>query len=190
VLLGRSSKITKINPWWIRDQFMGGLTAETFNDHTDEAWGKTNKEFFEIVEKGLVDKVLAEKLQAVNYWKEMEILAASITSGDEKFRDYVRVSTTYGRIKYEIIQQSWIVMLKGLEGDKRGEYEVQNIENAAKNYKKLWQEFKQLKKENEQCATLYLPYGFNNHYKELHTDEGMDKAVMKYEKVVLERSGK
>ncbi|MBI9063891.1 MAG: hypothetical protein JEZ14_18050 [Marinilabiliaceae bacterium] len=180
VFLGRSSKITKINPWWIRDHFMGGLTAPEFNDHTDEAWGKTNKEFFEIVDNGLVDEILTEKAQAVAFWNEIEQLAASITSGDEKFRDYLRVSCTYGRIKYDIIQQAWIVMLKGLEGEKSGKYEKEVIRKASQKYEQLWKEFKVLKKNNEQCASLYLPYGFNNHYKELHSDEGMDKAVRKY----------
>lgn len=180
VLLGRSSKITTINPWWIRDQFIGGLTEDTFNDHTSEAWGKTNKEFREIVENGIVNEILTEKDNAVKIWEEIEQLAFSITGGDEKFRDYVRVSSTYGRIKYDIIKQGWIVMLKGLEGDKLGKYEIQIIEKAADEYYNLWKEFKQLKANNEQCASLYLPYGFNNHYKELHTDEGMDKAVMKY----------
>ena len=186
VFYGRSSKITKINPWWIRDQFMGGLTAPEFNNHTDEAWGKTNKEFFEIVKKGLVDEILSEKAQAVGFWNEIEILANSITSGDEKFQDYLRVSCTYGRIKYDIIQQAWIVMLKGLEGDRSGTYDNEVILTAIKKYDKLWNEFKALKRENEQCASLYLPYGFNNHYDELHSDEGMEKAVRKYEKLIGE----
>lgn len=180
VFYGRSSMITDINPWWIRDQFMGGLTAPEFNDQTDEAWGKTNKEFFEIVEKGLVDEILEEKAQAIGYWNTIEKLAASITSGDKELREYIGVSSTYGRIKYEIIQQAWIVMLKGLEGEKSGNYDTDVILTASKKYNRLWEEFKLLEEENEQCASIYLPYGFNNHYDALHSDEGMDKAVKKY----------
>ncbi len=180
VLLGRSSKIAKINPWWIRDQYMGGITAPEFNSQTDEAWGKTNKEFNEIVEKGLVDTILQEKKHAVDIWKEIEKLAGTVTSGDEKFRDYLRVSSSYGRIKYEIIRQAWIVMLKGLEGDKTGRYDKEVIKTAFRNYEALWKEFADLKANNEQCATLYLPFGFSNNYKDLHSDEGMDKAVRKY----------
>ncbi|MCY1719395.1 hypothetical protein OU798_03530 [Prolixibacteraceae bacterium Z1-6] len=180
VLLGRSSKLTQINPWWIRDQFMGGLTDPGFNAHTDEAWGKTNKEFKEIVEKGLVDPVLEEKAQAVAIWKEMEILAGQLTTGDDTFRDYVCVSCAYGRIKYEIIEQAWTIMLKGLQGDKNETYNKEAVQKAFQKYELLWKEYNELKANNKQCATLYLPYGFNNHYKELHSDEGMDKAVRKY----------
>lgn len=184
VLLGRSSKITRINPWWIRDEFMGGLTAPDFNRQTDEAWGKTNKEFNEIVAKGLVDTILQEKKHAVDMWMEIERLAGTVTSGDEKLRDYLRVSASYGRIKYEIIQQAWIVMLKGLEGDKAGSYNKEVIQTAFLNYKALWKEFAELKANNEQCATLYQPFGFSNKFKDLHSDEGMDKAVRKYEAII------
>ncbi len=50
VLIGRSSKITDINPFWIRDQFMGGLTTNSFNIHTSEAWGTLNSTFDYIIE--------------------------------------------------------------------------------------------------------------------------------------------
>ena len=183
VFYGRSSKLTKINPWWIRDQFMGGLTAPAFNDFTSEAWGKTNKEFAEIVAKGIVDEILEEKAMAVDFWKEIETKAQSITSGDDKFRDYLRVSSSYGRIKYQIVEQAWIVMLKGLEGEKTGSFEKKRIQDAAKKYNSLWEEFKALKANNEQCASLYLPYAFDYHKKEFYGEEGMEKAVRKYEKM-------
>jgi len=187
VLIGRSSKITRINPWWIRDQYMGGLTSPDFNSYTEEAWGKLNRDFVEINEKGIVDDILKEKAEAVNVWREIESLSEQITTGDEKFRDYLRVSCKYGRIKYEIIQQAWIVMLKGMEGDKKGTYDVKTIHDAYLKYVKLWNDFRALKAGNEQCATLYFPYSFSNRYKELHCDEGMDKAVKKYVKLVEHR---
>lgn len=180
VLYGRSSRITKINPLWIRDQFMGGITDPEFNNHTAEAWGKLNEDFEYIVENDLVFDVLAEKAQAVSFWKEIEILANSITSGDEKIQDYVRVSSAYGRIKYEIIQQGWIVMLKGMEGEKNGRFDTIRILDAKSKYDQLWKDFKELKERNQQCATLYLPYSFDLNNEDFHGDEGMDKAVNKY----------
>ncbi|WP_223552213.1 hypothetical protein [Aestuariivivens sp. NBU2969] len=184
VFYGRSSKITKINPWWIRDQFMGGLTIPEFNNHNDEAWGKTNKEFNHIVENNLTDAILEEKAEAVKIWKEIEQLANHFDSGDEYFIDYLKVSCTYGRIKYEIIQQAWIIMLKGLQGDKTGNYDSGSIRDAFIQYERLWVEFRELKDNNTQCASLYLPFSFNNLYKELHSDEGMDKAVKKYVEII------
>jgi hypothetical protein len=164
---------------------MGGLTSPEFNAHTEEAWGKLNADFDRIVKEGIVDEILAEKKEAVDTWKEIESLSKQVTTGNDKFRDYLRVSCEYGRIKYEIIEQAWIVMLKGLKGDKTGEYDVDAILKAYKNYKKLWADFKALKENNEQCATLYVPYGFSNLYKDLHSDEGMEKAVNKYAGIAM-----
>lgn len=180
VLLGRSSKIIRINPWWIRDQFMGGLTSPDYNSQTSEAWGKLNQDFENIVKKNLVDSILNEKTKAVETWEKIEQLSKSITTGSDKFRDYLTVSCTYGRIKYDIIRQGWIVMLKGLQGDKTHSYNRKAIETAYHSYEKLWKEFDDLKAHHPQCATLYVPYGFNNKYADFHSDEGMDKAVKKY----------
>jgi hypothetical protein len=67
-------------------------------------------------------------------WKEIERLAGIVTTGYEKFRDYLRVSSFYGRIKYQIIQQAWIVMLKDLEADMAHRYDNEVIQTAFLNY--------------------------------------------------------
>jgi hypothetical protein len=177
VFYGRTSKVANINTLWIRDQFMGGITAPEFNSHTKEAWGKLNKDFKVIVDKNLVDAVLEEKAMAVGIWNEIERLSKSITSGDDKFKDYLRVSSSYGRIKYEIIQQAWIIMLKAMESEKTRIYEKAAILDAKVKYDQLWNDFKYLKANNQQCATLYQPYSFDLNYETFHGEEGMDKAV-------------
>jgi hypothetical protein len=156
---------------------MGGITAPEFNSHTKEAWGKLNKDFKVIVDKNLVDAVLEEKAMAVGIWNEIERLSKSITSGDDKFKDYLRVSSSYGRIKYEIIQQAWIIMLKAMESEKTRIYEKAAILDAKVKYDQLWNDFKYSKANNQQCATLYQPYSFDLNYETFHGEEGMDKAV-------------
>lgn len=180
VLLGRTSKLARINPWWVRDDFMGGVTEDGFNNTNEEAWGKLNDDFNDIIKNNLVEAVLKEKAEAVSIWTEIENLSQSITSGDEKFKDYLIVSSSYGRIKYDIIQQAWIIMLKGMEGEQSGEYEKNTILEAKAKYNQLWIEFKLLKTNNPQCATLYKPYSFMLGNDNLHGEEGMENAVNKY----------
>lgn len=187
VLLGRSSKLTDINPWWIRDHFMGGVTVEDFNGNTDEAWGKLNDDFRRIIDNGMTEVILEEKQRAVDIWKRIEALSQSVSSGDEKFKDYLKVSCTYGRIKYEIIQQAWIVMLMGMEGELRGNSESESITTAKSRYDDLWSEFEALKINNPQCASLYLPYSFKLGPEVMHGKEGMEKAVQKYAGDVMEQ---
>lgn len=184
VLLGRSSKIADINPWWIRDQFMGGITEEAFNGQTDEAWGKLNKTFNAIIENEQTEAILEEKAEAVAIWRQIENLAQQISSGEEKTRDFIKTSSTYGRIKYEIIAQAWTIMLNGLEGDLTGSYDREKLAPAFLKYHNLWEEFKALAAGNGQVSTLYLPYSFSLDNDDLHTDEGMLKTVEHYEKLL------
>jgi len=185
VLLGRTSKLTHINPWWIRDHHMGGITAKDFNNH-EEAWGRLNEDFEQIISKGLVEDVLAEKEQAVHIWKKIETLSQLVITGDKLFKDYLKISSTYGRIKYEIIQQAWIVMLKGMEGEKKEVFDRELIIKSKHKYDQLWEEFRALKANNPQCATLYKPYGFMLGNEDLHGEEGMEKAVNRYLSLVVE----
>ena len=123
---------------------------------------------------------MAEKQQALNIWKKIENLSQTVTTGDEQFKDYLKVSSTYGRIKYEIIQQAWIVMLRGMEGEKSGVFDTESITVAKHKYDELWKEFRALKANNEQCATLYKPYSFMLGNDDLHGEEGMQKSVNRY----------
>ena len=185
VFLGRTSHLAHINPWWIRDEFMGGITSTDFNDH-QEAWGRLNEDFKNIVNQNLVDGILEEKQQAVNIWKKIENLSQTVTTGDEQFKDYLKVSSTYGRIKYEIIQQAWIVMLRGMEGEKNGVFNIESIMASKHKYDELWEEFKALKSNNIQCATLYKPYSFMLGNVDLHGEEGMQKSVNRYFSLISE----
>ena len=185
VLIGRSSKITDINPFWIRDQFMGGITTNSFNIHTSEAWGTLNSTFDYIIEKGIVDIVLEEKCSSVEIWKRMEKLSQEISTGSEKLRNHIRVSTTYGRIKYEIIYNAWIVMLKGYEGDKTGYYMHNIMQTSIENYDRLWEEFEALKRNEPQCATIYIPYSFVNNEDTKYADQGMKTSVDRYRELIL-----
>lgn len=180
VFYGRTSNVARINPWWIRDQFMGGITTDAFNNHTSEAWGKLNEDFKKIIADGLIDEVLDEKRQAVDIWKKIETLSKTVSSGDEKFRDYLKVSCSYGRIKYEIIEKAWFIMLNGMQETNNVVNNTPLIKEAKLRYDELWNEFQLLKANNEQCATLYKPYSFMLGTSDLHGEEGMHKAVEKY----------
>ncbi|WP_186758602.1 hypothetical protein [Echinicola salinicaeni] len=190
VLLGRSSKLTRINPWWIRDQFMGGVTTDEFNDFTEEAWGKTNEDFERILAEGIEEEIIEEKKQAVDIWKQIEVLAQEVKSGDEKAIEYLQVSSSYGRIKYSIIQVGWEIMLRGLKAEKTGNWTEPKIETLYEEYRSLWVAFKDLKNDHPESASLYLPYSFMLGTDSLHGEEGMEKAVNHYLGEFEEKSSK
>ncbi len=147
VLRGKHSKYGRYSVTWTRDQFINGAASLRgfFND---------------AIKNGIVEKVLAEKKESVDMWKRSVELAKQIRTKDEGLNEYLVTSTKYGRIKYEIIEKGWTVMLLGHIGDKTGEYDKEKIREAIARYDELWEEWKQLEKTSPSCATIYEPNGF------------------------------
>ncbi len=140
-----------------------------------------------MIGKGLVEKVLTEKTEAVALWKEIEALGHSTECPDAKMEEFIEVSCTYGRIKYEIVEKAWTVMLLGKVGDENGNYDTKRMKQAIAEYDALWDEWKTLKKNNPLCPTLY--YGNYGSYDvnaipPVTQVDGMDHSVNRYRKLV------
>ena len=147
VLRGKYTRYGSYNVAWTRDQFIHGS-------------GALSTYFTWVVEEGLVEEVLAEKKESVDLWVNMVQLAKQIETKDKALNEYLLTSTKYGRIKYEIYEKGWIVMLLGHIGDKTGKYDKESIRTAIDRYDELWEEWKQLEKKSPSCATIYEPNGF------------------------------
>ncbi len=167
--------ITKanFNVWWMRDHFMSDMSV--LNPFFDYAI-KYNK----------VEDVINEKKDAVDIWREIELLSAKIKMKDPEDEKYLIVSATYGRIKYEIIEKAFTVVLLGYLGDKTGKYDKPRIRQALKQYDKLWSDWKKLKEDNPSCATIYYPYAFSIDSKGVSGDieHGLITRINKYRKIV------
>lgn len=187
VLRGHSSLITEVGPWWIRDEFMGGIfPADSQINMNHERWGRLNQTFDGIIDKGLVDAMIAEKGQAAKIWQEIEDLSKAINGTNAQDIDYIKVSSSYGRIKYSIIHQAWVAMLKGYVGDKTGHYDIKTMRAAITQYDLLWQEFTALKEQHPQSATLYKPYAFIYEGPDYYGKYGMQHTIDRYRKVAFD----
>jgi hypothetical protein len=127
----------RVDVWWARDDTLG------------------SPDLAEFVKKGLVEKALAEKAEAVNIWKRIETLSGMIHFRDKQTADFVTTSATYGRIKHSIIEQLWTVILYGNIGEKTGTYDTGKISRAISTYDSLWQEWESLSKSSPSCSSLY-----------------------------------
>jgi hypothetical protein len=134
------------------------------------------------INNGKQEKVLAEKHQAVEIWKKMETLAGKIEMKNAGDTEYLRTSTTYGRIKFEIVEKAFIVMLLGHRGDITGNYDKKRIREALEDYDKLWLEWNRLKNNNPECATVYLPEAFRIDQNGVSGDKenGLGKTIDRY----------
>ncbi len=173
VLRGQYSLLGSVNVVWERDQYLGGL-------------GQLGGAFNNFVKRGLVEKVIAEKAEAVAIWRRIETLARQVHMPDSAMKEHLVTSCTYGRIKYEIIEKGWTIMLLGMVGDKAGRYDKPRVAGAIKAYDRLWDEWKTLEKSSPSCATIY-----KNHYcryvpqKGMFPASGMNDSVNKYRRIVM-----
>lgn len=139
--LGQQSVICPVSDWWCRDHY---LTAVDVSQQ---------------VKRGKVDECIAEKAKAVDMWKEAERLAAGITLKDPRDTEFMRVSTTYGRIKYQVIEQLWRIQLMLAEEKAGGKpLDLNAAKAAVAAYDKAFEEWRRLKRDHACCPTLYVDH--------------------------------
>ena len=159
VLRGQLTTLgAKINVWWARDHFFDEPDLSDF------------------INKGLVEKALAEKAESVALWQRIERIAHEIHAADPNTQEYIEVSAAYGRIKYEIVQQAWTILFAGRIGEKSGQYDREKIHTAIARYDQLWSEWRTLAKKHLCCATIYLDVGFDHR-------PGLGAAIDRYRKL-------
>ncbi len=161
------------NVWWVRDQYMSDMSV--LNNFFDYAI-KNNK----------TEDVINEKKEAVRIWKQIEELSDKIKMKKQKDMEYLKVSAAYGRIKYEITEKAFTIILLGYAGDKTGTYDKKRIKNAITSYDLLWEKWKKLKEEHPSCATIYVPYAFKIDSNGVSGDikHGLITRINKYRKIV------
>jgi hypothetical protein len=143
VLRGQLTTLgAKIDVWWARDHFFEAPELADFD------------------RQGLRSKALTEKAGAVTIWRDMEELAGKIHFPDPETAAFVRTSTTYGRIKYAIVEQAWRIQFIGRDADASMKFEEKSLENALQQYDMLWNEWQELEKSRPECSSIHKDTGF------------------------------
>ncbi|MEK9613643.1 MAG: hypothetical protein VW080_06935 [Flavobacteriaceae bacterium] len=137
VYRGQYSEIFRTNVWWCRDQYLPALNL----DH--------------VVKNNIQEEVLAEKRENIKLWKKMEKLAYEITIPDKSDDSFLKISTTYGRMKYEIIELIWKIQIILADQKINNKFDIKEAKATLKEFDYKWEEWTQLKKDNPDCPTLY-----------------------------------
>ena len=140
VYYGQASQYLNVNTWWIRDQYLTAINLD------------------QVVRKGLQEKILAEKHENLKIWKRMEQIAYEIQMDNPEDQSFLQVSTTYGRIKYEIIDLIWQMQIMLAENEAGQKLDKEMIKATMVAYDDKWAEWTFLKKQNPNCPTLYEDY--------------------------------
>lgn len=145
---GQCNSFASNNKWWSRDEFFS--VAD-------------NKNVLEqITKENLQDKILAEKAEASAIWQQIEALSKQLTLNDAKTLEAIRVSCSYGRIKYELIEQMWVLMIENTNNIEPTKMDETTVKKAILRYDELWTEWRALKESSTECATLYTDLAFKN----------------------------
>lgn len=148
---GHCNSYVRNDVWWTRDEFFSAAANKGVVE--------------EILDKQLQDKVLAEKEEAVAIWLQIEALSKQFCCPDEELQEAVRVSCTYGRIKYQLIEQMWKLMIVDGRYQQNELIDKQEVSRIIATYDALWKEWKALKQSSRWCATLYTDMAFRNQKK-------------------------
>ncbi|MFS4466490.1 hypothetical protein [Maribacter sp. 2210JD10-5] len=140
VYYGQATKYARTIPWYIRDHYMTGI------------------DLTRVVEDGLTEKILKEKELNLQHFYTMETLSKEIQLPRPKDQEFLEVSTTYGRIKYEIINEIWKIQLMLAQYAVNQKIDKEDAKAALTRYKIKWKEWRQLRKDHVSCPTLYVDY--------------------------------
>lgn len=175
VLRGHNSAALKWDSkwvWWMRDQFLSGTDT-----------GRLPDAFKKLYERGDLDKAIAEKYEAAEMWSQILKLARAIQMPNEKDKHFIVVSSNYGLLLHQIIAEGWNIMAMGYTGDQTGKYDKDKLAASISKYDQIWLQYNKLKKDNPDCASLYMPYNFEFKAPDYHGTAGMGASVDKYRNI-------
>ena len=153
VLHSQNSLVHKLDVWWNRDHYFSDIS----------------KELHHLAAEGKTEAFLKEKAEASAQWRQIESLSRELTVPDAATLEYIRVSSTYGRIKAEIIEQMCRASLYAHHASPADP----RVKEALASYDARWEEWRKLLKDHpESCPTLYTDKAFGE-------GPGMGAAMMK-----------
>lgn len=137
---------------WTRDEYLGGSDLELAED------------FKQIIAQGQAGPVAAEKLSAAEDWRRIvslaDGLAEAIAPHSPVDADFIATSARYGALLYAAIAHGWVVMLKGLEGQRSGRFDRAAMRFHLSRFDAAWKAFERLRARAAECATVYQPFSF------------------------------
>ena len=150
VMEGQYSELGESFVLWTRDDVLGDLQMQ--------------KPYFDkIIKDSTIESHLNEKQNAVKIWRQIEAMSQKLHFKDASLNSFVRVSCTYGRIKYAIFERAYYIMLKGYALEKSGKTDFSGLAPAIADYDKLWIAWQNLAKTHADCPTIYrqnAKYGY------------------------------
>lgn len=138
VMHGQTTVHATIRDWWCRDEYFSAIDLKP------------------VVKADKSREVLDEKVDAVRMWKEIERLAREIHLPNQVDQEFMEVSSNYGRIKFQIIEQIWKMQLLAAQSEiNKSALDTGAMKKCINEYDRLWTEWRKLNSDYACCPTLY-----------------------------------
>ena len=170
--------------WWMRDEFLSGISPKDTTSTIISSEGQLNQAFKQWYNKGLLQKAVDEKYEAVEIWKKISVLSDAIFLKNKEDERYIRTSSQYGLLLHQIIAEGWNIMALGYMGDRTGNYDKVSLASSIAKYDDYWKKYESLKQSYPDCATLYKPYAFIYIGPNYHKNKGMGASVNQYRDLI------
>jgi hypothetical protein len=136
----------------------------TLGAHIDLWWNRDDKmdvpDLSDFLVKGLMEESIAEKRESVAMWAQIEEIARQITFPDQRTKDFVVTSCTYGRLKHAVVTAAWELLLLSKIGDQSGDYDKPRIRKTIAAYDDFWKQWRNLEATEPFCSSIYHDYGY------------------------------
>lgn len=170
--------------WWMRDEFLGGISPTDPAVKVITSEGSLNQAFAYWYSKGLLKKAIEEKYESVALWKQITALSDSLILKNKEDQQYIQTSSKYGLLLHQIIAEGWNIMALGYSGDQTGIYDKVALASSLAKYDDFWKQYENLKQTNSDCASLYKPFAFVNIGPNYHQKKGMNESIGIYRALV------
>jgi hypothetical protein len=114
-----------------------------------------------LCQKGLINRALHEKEEALRLWDEVRALFQTITFPSPELRDFVDVSIEYGARLFAIVAQAWHIMALGCLGRDSGRYAATPLARHIAAYDAAWKAYRELPARSPLCPSLYTDWYLN-----------------------------
>lgn len=163
---------------------MGGVYMNWTRDNTISGLYFLRPYFDKIITDHKIQAYLDEKTEALSIWKKIEALAKELHFKDRETQKFVYISSVYGRLKFQLFDAAWKVMLNAYAEEKKGRIDLVRLKANLKYFDNTLMQWQKFVADNPESASVYLTT-----YYEDEQEVGIATTLAHYRKLLKYKEG-
>lgn len=163
---------------------MGGVYMNWTRDNTISGLYFLRPYFDKIIADNRIRAYLDEKTEALFIWKRIEKLSKELHFKDKETQRFVYISSVYGRLKFQLFDAAWKVMLNAYAEEKQGKVDLVKLRAHLKYFDDTLTQWQKFVTDNPESASVYLTT-----YYEDEQEVGIATTLAHYRKLLNKNGG-